>query len=212
MATTDLSPAEKKIYQDWQENKSKPSISPATAAKLFGLFVHGISCQEIVNINTPAFCIEQVLEARVRDGWDEKRRSYTDDLYAGVLNNVRQVQVESIQFVSDMLAAAHKHHGNKLRRYLQNGDEKELDGMSVDSFRTYKSVAETLLKLTGQDKDKTPIDKRLPDQPSSTGVHIQNANILNLQQDSQLVPPKVASQILAYLESKRAVETEDENE
>jgi hypothetical protein len=199
MAIIDLNPYEKKIYEDWLENKNKPSISPATAAKLFGLFVHGVSCQEICNLNAPAFCIEQVIEARVRDQWDEKRRAYTDDLYSGVVNNVRQTQVESIEFVSDLLAASHKLHGQKLKRFIQTGDETQLTGMTVDSFRTYKAVCETLLKLTGQ--DRASIEKRLPgaDRP---GVHIENAQILNLGQDSQVITPKLAGQVLAYLESK----------
>lgn len=206
MALDDLSPAEKKIYQDWQENKNKPSISPTTAVKLFGLFIHGIGCQEIVNLNAPAFCIEQILEARVRDQWDEKRKTYTDEIYAGIVSNARQTQVESVQFVSTLLAAAHKFHGQKLQRYLQTGDEKELTGMSVDSFRTYKSVAETLLKLTGQ--DRATIEKRI----EKPGVNIQNAQILNLSGGPvpPSVSPQIANQILAYLESKQVPETEDE--
>jgi len=171
--------------------------------------VHGISCAEIVVLNAPAYVVEQVLEARVRDQWDEKRRTYTDDLYAGILNNVRQTQVESIQFVSTLLAAAHKHHGQKLRRYLQTGDEKDLDGMSIDSFRSYKTVAETLLKLTGQDRGA--IEKRLDKQPTA-GVHIDNANILNIGQDAKSITPQIAGQVLAYLESKRPPEPEDDDE
>lgn len=214
MARINLTAAEQKIYDNWLEVKNKPSVSPSRAVKLFELFLHGISCEEIVKINAPEFCLEQVLEARVRDGWDEKRDAYTTQLYAGAVENVRQIQVESVHFVADMLAAAHKQHGDKIRRYLQTGDEKDLAGaMSIGSFQTYKQVAETLLKLTGQ--DRSSIEKRL-DKPVPSVVapmNIDKATILQMSSAQGVVTPEMAGRILNLLDSKRPrEENEDDDE
>lgn len=152
-----LSEKEKAILAHWQETKTKPSIATALSAQLFELFVHGLSCQEIVELNRGVYKLEQVLEARVRDLWDSRRQAYLDQLFGTVIGRVSQTQMESVGFITDMLAAAHKKHGKQLQEYLQYGDESKLPkGINIDSWTNYKSAVETLMKLTGQDKARLP--------------------------------------------------------
>lgn len=148
-----LSEKEQALRAAWKETKNKPSLAPALSAQLFELFVHGLSCQDIVDLNRGVYKLEQVLEVRVRDGWDERRKQYVDQLFGSVIARVAQTQVESVGFITDMLAAAHKRHGDKLQKYLQTGDESDLPrDINIDSWTNYKSAVETLLKITGQEK------------------------------------------------------------
>jgi hypothetical protein len=48
--------------------------------------------------------------------------------------------LESIQFLSDGMAAFHKLVGAKFRRYLQTGNQEDLGEFSVMSFKTYKDM------------------------------------------------------------------------
>jgi hypothetical protein len=106
--------------------------------------------------------IEQILEARVRDNWDEHRNLYLDSLFSNVVGRVNQVQAESVSFLADFLAVAHKMHGVKLRAYLQTGNEEDLGDFKVNGFQTYKGALDALMKITGQDKQPMSPSSALP--------------------------------------------------
>lgn len=153
LAVSRLTDEERSTYLSWLETKNKPSISPVLAAQMFELFLSGATCDEIAKVNSGMFVAGQILEARVAHGWDDKRDKYLADLYGGVLEKVKKTQVEAVGFTSDLLAAAHKQYGTKLRKYIQSGNEKDLEGsIQLGSLQTYVKAVETLMKLTGQDK------------------------------------------------------------
>lgn len=151
-----LSPDEEEAYVSWQQ-RNRPAVAASTQSKFFELFLHGHSCAEIQQMN-PSFELGAIVAARVVGQWDDKRDAYLAGLLARGAERVQQVRLESIYFISNMLAATNKLHGEKFKRYLQNGDPQELDGITIRSFKEYKEVVDVLLKLTGQDVKKVAVD------------------------------------------------------
>ena len=127
-------------------------ISPQTEAQFFQLFLRGKSCEEIHRLN-PGFHLGAIVTARLESGWDEKLSEYRDSLMNSVSNRVKQVELEAIDFVGDVLSATHKMHGDRIKRYMQTGDEAELGDLAINSMQGYKTAIELLMKLTGQDKE-----------------------------------------------------------
>lgn len=149
-----LSPTELKAYDDYLE-KGAPSLAPSVQLQLYQLFLNGKSTDEIARLN-PNFSLGMIVRARVEGFWDEKRDAHLAQLLEGVRERVQQAQLEAVNFACDMLSAVHKLQGDKIKKYLQTGNQEELEGLGGNlSLKTYKEVVELLLKLTGQDsKDK----------------------------------------------------------
>jgi hypothetical protein len=82
--------------------------------------------------------------------WDEKREAHIGDLLSGVRERVQQSQVEAIAFACDLLSAAHKQYGDRIKRYIQTGNEEELGDLKVKSLKDYKEVVSLVMSLTGQ--------------------------------------------------------------
>ena len=132
----------------------KPGLAIGTSLKFYELFVQGVDCAEIARLN-PGFDVGAILKARIDHEWDRRREEYLGGLYSQANDRLRQIGVESLQFMGLALAAAHKDMGEHLKKYLMSGDPKDLGDFRIMSFRTYKEVVETLVKLTGQDQKKT---------------------------------------------------------
>lgn len=147
-----LTDVEKNILTTWVEERNRPPLSPVTAAKFYALFLNGSDCQEICRLNDGLYSVGMILEARVGYGWDRKRDQYLESLYSSISDRARQAQLESVAFVSDMLTATARLHGDKVKRFLQTGDENEIKDLPIKSMSGYKQLIEMLLKLTGQDK------------------------------------------------------------
>lgn len=146
---------EVRILTDWRENRTRPSLGPSIGSNLYNLFLRGYSCEEIQQENQ-VYTVGQILEVRVRDKWDERREKHLEHLYGTIYGRVRQTQMESVAFTTDLLAAAHRFYGDKLRLFLQSGREEDL-GVArqlIQSLDAYRKAADILLRLTGQDKDK----------------------------------------------------------
>jgi len=149
LAEVRLTSRELLAYRTWKE-MAQPRLSPDTQARFFALFLKGESIEEICRLNR-GFSLGQVCFARVEGEWDEKRDMYLQDLLTSTRAIVQQTALESIRFVADVMAAAHKKHGEAARRYIQTGDEADLKGFAIDDLRAYKTAVETLQKLTGQE-------------------------------------------------------------
>ncbi len=169
-----LNAGESKTLTEWRDKRNKATtkdkrlLAPMaldTSMSLFQLYLHGLTCEEILSQEAnKGFTMGQLLEARVRDGWDTRRQAYLDRLFSTIFDRVKQTQMESVSFTTDLLAAAHKLYGDQLRKFLQTGDEKDL-GKAADlikSLDAYRKVADVLLKMTGQDKDKDRRPDMLP--------------------------------------------------
>jgi hypothetical protein len=120
-------------------------------AGLFALFLAGKDTGEIHRLN-PALSLGQIVEARISGNWDARRDEYLDKLLTETATNVQRASLEAATFISDLLTVANKEHGDKLKRYLQTGNPKELGDFKIDNLTQLKVAIETLQKLTGADK------------------------------------------------------------
>ena len=145
-----LSPEETKAYKAYLK-KNEPPLSPRVQAELFSLYLNGSTTEEIAALN-PNFNLGMIVRAKVDGLWDQRRDAHLDALFSGVRDRVQQVQMESVLFTSDLLASANKMFGDKIKKYIQTGDESYLGTLKIDSLKQYRDAVDLLLKLTGQDK------------------------------------------------------------
>jgi hypothetical protein len=148
-----LNKRELHAYNIWT-GTSRPPLAPSLNAKLFQLFLQGKGTEEIRRLNQ-TLQLGEIVAARIEGRWDERREEHLDSLLSNTSLRVQQVTLETADFVCDILAVANREHGDRLRRYLQSGDEKELGDMRVTSLTGLKIVIETLQKLTGQDRQSS---------------------------------------------------------
>lgn len=179
---------ERNIWNGFKES-GKPGLAPTVCAAFFELFLNGSTVYEIQKLNK-AFDIGAIIDAKIRFGWEEQKIRYTQELQGRAVNRLLQVQSESVQFLADAMAATHKKHGSALKKYLQSGNEQDLDGFDLGSITTYSRAIEALLKVTGQDqKKKVTVD----------GVITNNVNLPGNMGKKALTPDQAAAvlQILA---------------
>ena len=131
----------------------QPPLAPDTQAKLFKLFLNGKTTSEIQRLN-PQFSFGQVVNARIQGEWDRRYEDHVNELLDNTASRVRQVTLESINFVCDLLSVTHQMHGDCIKKFLQTGNPDDLGGLQINSLQGYKQVVELLQKLTGQDKQQ----------------------------------------------------------
>jgi hypothetical protein len=128
-------------------------LAPESAAKMFELFLNGSSIEEIHRLNK-AFPVEAIIDARIKYRWDENKDAYAMMLQRRIRDKVAKAQLETTELYADLLAVARKQQSDKLKKYLQSGDEKDLEGtMAIGSLQNLLKITEGLLKITGQDKN-----------------------------------------------------------
>lgn len=167
------------------ERLPQPPISPTVQKQFFELFLNGKSCYEIQKLNS-GFHLGAIVKARVEGNWDKLLAEYRDEMLANTVSRAKQINIEAVGFVGDLLSATHKYHGKRLAKYLQTGDESELGELDIKSVNTYKTVLGMLVELTGQ---------------GSTVTHKHDVAV---RADGNVPPavnitPAMASQVLNFL-------------
>jgi hypothetical protein len=135
---------------------NQASISADKASEFYELYLNGNDCEEIRRLN-PGFSLGQIVHARVRDDWDLKREEHQQKLLVHAPPRVAQVQIESTQFLSDLLAASIKLHWDAIKKFLQDGNPTHLQGTPLSngaSLKQIRDIIDTLQAATGQDKRK----------------------------------------------------------
>lgn len=171
-------------------------LSPDTAAKIYELFLNGSDAHEIHRIN-PAFPLGGILDAQVRYRWTETREKYASELQVKVRDKVMNVQLQTTDLMADIMSAARKKYGDKLKKFIQSGDEKDLDGvLNVGSIKELVKITEGLLKVTGQDR----VQK----------IKTEDVKTLNVNGvDTSDLDEKDAAQILKILSDSRKKKAKD---
>lgn len=188
-----LSAPDRKVYQEYVDS-GKPGLAVSYGARLYELWLQGSTVEQIVELN-PGLSKGVVLKARVDGLWDERREAYLAELMSTAQDRVRLVALESVNFMGLLLAVANKQHGEKLKRYLQTGDPKELGNFDIKSIKQYKEVIEMLTKITGQDKK--------PASPGTVAVSVTpSGNGDTPATVSVRWTPEQADQIRAIMEAK----------
>lgn len=137
-------------------------IPPDVSVKIFSLFLNGSSTEEIWRANDGRYSRGQIISARLDGNWDEKVAKYNDELVAKHLERVKAITIESANFVADMLSVANRHNGDKLRKYLQEGNPEVLGDLQITSIQGYKTMVELFQSLTGQESPKPGKRGRAP--------------------------------------------------
>lgn len=185
-----LSEEDSTLVKKYIESGGK-KLATETAASFFSMYLNGYDTKEIHRLNK-AFPYESILIARIDNNWDEEKEDYLNKLQQNIKDKLLKSQLESINFLSDLLSATHKKHGDKIKKFLSSGNEKDLDGtISVDSVSQLLKVIEGLNKITGQDKSKNNdttinvnIDQRSVNNISSLSPE-DSAKILNIVSESK---------------------------
>ncbi len=152
-----LTPREKTALAVTFKMRPEPArLSPTLEAQLFSLFLNGQDCVKIAQMN-PGITLGQIVRARVESQWDLKRFEHVEALLKDARDRLQQTTLESVDFVAAQIAAAHKLYGEKVKRYLQTGNEKDLGGFSIHGWKAYNDAIELLKKLTGQDGTKQKV-------------------------------------------------------
>jgi len=152
-----LSEREKAALSAYKRQPGQVRLSADAQAKMFALFLHGHSCEEIRSTNKQ-YALGQILMARLEGKWDERRTEHIEALYDSVRSRVQQSTMEAIGFVADQMAAVHKMYGDRARKYIQSGDPSDFDSYGANDIKNYKVLIETLQKLTGQEQASTEVN------------------------------------------------------
>jgi hypothetical protein len=190
-AQADLPPDDLQLLTEYIVSGGLP-LAPEAAAKFLSLFMNGSDAHEIARLNKP-FKVAQILDAQVRYKWAEKREQYSIELQSRVPAKVLQTQLETTELITDVLAVANKRYGDKLKKYIQSGDEKDLDGvMNVESLKELLKLSEGLLKITGQDR------------VSKVNVKTHSTQNVNLNvTGAEGMSPEDSAQILAIVSASK---------
>jgi hypothetical protein len=191
-AQADLMPEDVKTLTEYLAEGGH-SLAPETAAKFFELFLNGSDAKEIQKLNK-AFPLGSILDAQIKYRWSEKRDAYASDLQDRVVAKVKKAQLETTELMTDMLVAARKKYGDKLKKFIQTGNEEDLDGvLNIESLNGLMKITEGLLKVTGQDRT-TKVETK------ST----QNVNVnVNSGQTGDLSPEDAAEILNIMSKAKR---------
>ena len=198
-----LSPKEQEALAKVVSDPTK-RLAPTVAAQLFGLYLQGYDTDALVqqNPNFGSLGLGLIVRAKVEYNWDEEKDKYIQGLMANVRDKVTKITLEGVQFVSDGMATFHKLAGNKMKKYLQTGDESELGIFREMSFKNYKDFVELLHNLTGQGNE-----------PQRTEVLVRNAGPAHIEKTVESNPVAIptdrpitageASDLLSLLVSKK---------
>lgn len=150
----------------------------------FQLFLNGSDVREIHRLN-PAFPIEAIHYARVYGNWDEEKERYIRAMQESIKDQLVKANLETVSLLTNMLAVANKQNGDKLKKFLQTGNEKDLAGaFSIDSIHQLLKVLEGLQKAVGMDK------------PQDASV-INHIHVAGAQAQVAVISPPAAAKSLA---------------
>jgi len=174
-------------------------LAPDTATKFFELFLNGVEPEEIHRLNK-AFPYEAILWSMVKYSWPQQRDEYIAKLQSTVRDKVIKAQLETTGLLTDMLSAANKHHGDKIKKFLQTGEASDLDGaLNIDSVGNLLKILDGLLKVTGQSNTQK--------------VKTENTQTLNLNvntsKNDESMDAETAAELLSVIaKSKKKRENE----
>lgn len=140
-------------YRYFLDHK-QPEVAEDTADKFYLLYVQGKTCEEIRRLHK-GFSYGQVVAARVRYEWDERRTQYRRHLQTEVPQRAQQVHIETVDFLADMLTATQQKVRESIALYLQTGDQAHLKDVPIPkSAKDLKDLMALFMTATGQDKKR----------------------------------------------------------
>ncbi len=140
-------------------NHNQPSIGDAKAEELFALYQRGSSCEEIRRL-FPQFGLGQVVALRVMNDWDSRRTTEIETIQKEVPARVQTAQLETQEFLANLLHASNKRFNDALKLYIATGDPKHLTDAKVpipSSFKELGMLIEMYMKVSGTDTKRVEV-------------------------------------------------------
>lgn len=144
-----LSVPEREAYERFLRSDKAP-LGPDLSARLFESFLNGKTCSDIQHDNCE-LSFGAIVDARVRDNWDEQRATYMQKLLEKAGNRALRAQLEAVDFVFEMFQITHLVSRQKFEEYRRTKDLKALEGaLQVASVKQYKDLIMSLALLAGK--------------------------------------------------------------
>src|ERR1700677_701043 len=140
-----------KALTEANDNTGTKGVSATLQGEMLNLYLEGYTCDKIAKLNKGYSEID-ILMCRYKYNWDRAKNDYADNLQQQILQKLKKVQFESLEFLTNMLSVLHKDERQKMLTYLQTGKSEDKPEIWLSSISTYKSLIETIQKLTGEDK------------------------------------------------------------
>ncbi len=139
----------------------------------FELFHNGCFPEEIHALN-PSYHTQAIQWMRIAYKWDETLQQTVMRNNALLVGKINKAQVDAAMLMSDMIAVATKKNQERLRKYLQTGDETNLVGiMTLDSPERLGKMVESLIKLVYREEQTMSIKIPVSKLPQATQKHVQ---------------------------------------
>ncbi len=153
-----LSDRERAAYKYFVQNEVR-GVPEGNQEEMFRLFQRGSTCEEIRRL-FPHFSLGQVVAARVMWNWDERKGHEVKTLKEEVPAKVETAQLETVDFLANLLHATNKKWSDALRKYIATGDQTHLDAAGVPLPKTMKELrdlTELYMKAAGTDSKKVEV-------------------------------------------------------
>ena len=147
-----------------------PHIPPEDELGMFQLFLNGSTSDEICRVNNGKYTKGQIVNSRIEGRWDDKVNEYKSTLLAKQIDRLQMVQVESLNFMANLIYATNRLNNEKILKYMQSGDHKELGDLQIGSLAGYKTAIELLHALSGQRTGVEPGKRGRPAKPVGYGA------------------------------------------
>lgn len=183
-----FTPKEMELLRDADENGAQ-SIAPSLAVQFFQLFLEGYTCAQIAAQNK-SFKEKDILYCRRKYKWDEEKDIYVVSLNQQIRDKLMKQRLESIEFLTNMVAVTHKEHREATLKYLQTGKEEDKPDTWINGAKDYKSIIEIIEKVTGEDK----VSK----------VESKNETTINVVSNGSAVDPALQSKLLERFAAEAA--------
>ncbi len=134
-------------YRRWKRKGEAP-IPLTIALQMYELYLNSYTAEEIWRVNGQRYPLGQIVDAKIRYDWDERREVQLANLYGNIEKKVLHVKNEATSHLADLLSAAHKIWGDKVAQFLQEGDMTLLTGFDPSTIRNYKEILGMLQLLT----------------------------------------------------------------
>lgn len=171
-ATSVLMPNEKESMFNYIRSGGR-QVPASLNQSLFELFFNGCSPEDIHELN-PSFPIAAIQWMRVTYKWDDTVMTNVIRNNSLLVGKINKAQVDAAMLMSDMIAVATKKHQNKLRKYLQTSDEKNLEGvMTLDNPERFSKMVESLIKLVYREEQVMQIKIPIKSMPQAVKDKVQ---------------------------------------
>jgi hypothetical protein len=177
------------------KRKAEAPLPLALALKMYELYLNGFSCEEIWRVNGQKYPLGQIVDAKLRYEWDDRKAEQLDSLYGSIEEKVLHVKNDAVSHLAGLLAAAHKIWGDRVAQFLQEGDQTLLAGFDPSAIKTYKEIL-SMLQMLVANKDTKEV------KVSGNVEHVHTQGI-----DAKKMTGKSASDLLRIIESAEYSDT-----